>query len=89
MSVDRQITLLHLLLGHPQRDEELHDVQQDERADRREDDDPGRGEGLPLQQVAPPPEISPDAETPKAEAIAELAKMPVSRPPATPANPCV
>ena len=44
---------------------------------------------LPLEQLNPPPETSPVAETPNALAIAELANTPVSSPPDKPANPCV
>ena len=42
-----------------------------------------------LSSSNPPPEISPLADTPNALAIAELAKIPIRRPPVTPANPCV
>ena len=54
VTVDGEVARLHVRLAHPQRDEEAHQLEQDERDDAGEDDHPERRERLPLEQVQPP-----------------------------------
>ena len=51
MPVDGDVARLHFFLRHPQRHEDADDFQQDVGHDRREDDDPERGQRLPLEQL--------------------------------------
>ena len=50
VAVDREVALLHVLLGHPQRHEQADELEQDERPDRREARSPTAPPQLPLEQ---------------------------------------
>ena len=51
VAVFGRVADLHVLLGHPQRDEQADQLQQHERAERRPDDHEQAREQLPLDQV--------------------------------------
>ena len=51
MAVHREVAHLHVLLAHPQRHDECHELEEQERADAGEDDHEQRRQRLPLEQM--------------------------------------